>query len=68
MGADAGNGAGAAPEPASDDAALMALYAKGDGQAFEILYRRHRGPLYRYIARLRARRMPRRFSRMSGWR
>lgn len=32
----------------------MALYASGDGRAFEILYRRHRGPLYRYIARLRA--------------
>jgi RNA polymerase sigma-70 factor (ECF subfamily) len=35
---------------ASDDAALMARYRGGDGQAFEILYRRHRAPLYRFIA------------------
>lgn len=40
------------PDASCDDAALMALYAGGDGRAFEILYRRHRGPLYRYIARL----------------
>jgi RNA polymerase sigma-70 factor (ECF subfamily) len=35
---------------ASDDGALMARYRGGDGQAFEILYRRHRAPLYRFIA------------------
>lgn len=34
-----------------DDAALMAAYRGGDGQAFEVLYRRHRAPLYRFIAR-----------------
>jgi RNA polymerase sigma-70 factor (ECF subfamily) len=47
-------GQGEIPAPARDDAGLMALYAAGDGRAFEILYRRHRGPLYRYITRLRA--------------
>jgi len=34
-----------------DDAALMALYRQGDTSAFETLYRRHRAPLYRFIAR-----------------
>ncbi len=34
-----------------DDAALMVAYRGGDGHAFEILYRRHRAPLYRFIAR-----------------
>jgi RNA polymerase sigma-70 factor (ECF subfamily) len=29
----------------------MAAYRGGDGQAFETLYRRHRAPLYRFIAR-----------------
>jgi RNA polymerase sigma-70 factor (ECF subfamily) len=33
-----------------DDAALMVRYRGGDGQAFELLYRRHRAPLYRFIA------------------
>lgn len=47
-----GQGLGEAPALSSDDATLMALYAKGDGEAFEILYRRHRGPLHRYITRL----------------
>lgn len=42
----------ASPQPSCDDASLMALYAGGDGRAFEVLYRRHCGPLYRYIARL----------------
>jgi len=41
---------GPAAEP-PDDAALMAAYRGGDGQAFETLYRRHRAPLYRFIAR-----------------
>jgi RNA polymerase sigma-70 factor (ECF subfamily) len=31
--------------------ALMAAYADGDTNAFEELYQRHRGPLYRYIRR-----------------
>lgn len=44
------------PSVAPDDAALMALYRRGNEQAFERLYRRHRTPLYRYIVRL----MPRR--------
>jgi RNA polymerase sigma-70 factor (ECF subfamily) len=44
-----GHQAAAAAQP--DDAGLMARYQGGDGQAFETLYRRHRGPLYRFIAR-----------------
>jgi len=40
-----------APAPAPfDDAALMARYRGGDSRAFELLYRRHRAPLYRFIA------------------
>lgn len=35
----------------SDDAQLMARYAAGDVAAFEALYRRHKGPLYRYFLR-----------------
>lgn len=34
-----------------DDAALMTAYAGGDLQAFETLYARHKGPLYRYMLR-----------------
>ena len=33
------------------DAALMKAYANGNMEAFESLYNRHRGPLYRYILR-----------------
>jgi RNA polymerase sigma-70 factor (ECF subfamily) len=33
------------------DEALMKAYADGDMSAFEHLYNRHRGPLYRYILR-----------------
>lgn len=33
------------------DEALMTAYADGDMSAFEQLYQRHRGPLYRYILR-----------------
>jgi len=33
------------------DEALMQAYAGGDMAAFECLYARHRGPLYRYILR-----------------
>ena len=36
---------------ASDDAQLMVRYAAGDVSAFEALYRRHKGPLYRYFLR-----------------
>ena len=42
-------------EPAAvqpDDAALMLRYRAGDLQAFELLYARHKGPLYRYLQRL----------------
>jgi RNA polymerase sigma-70 factor (ECF subfamily) len=35
----------------SDDAQLMSRYATGDVGAFEALYRRHKGPLYRYFLR-----------------
>lgn len=34
------------------DEALMKAYAKGSIEAFELLYSRHRGPLYRYVLRL----------------
>jgi RNA polymerase sigma factor (sigma-70 family) len=38
-----------AAEPADD--ALMLAYAAGDVRAFEQLYARHRGPLYRFLLR-----------------
>ena len=34
---------------ASDDRMLMLAWANGDGQAFESLYRRHRGPLFGFL-------------------
>lgn len=34
-----------------DDRELMLRYAKGDALAFEQLYNRHKGPLFRYLAR-----------------
>lgn len=34
-----------------DDARLLKDYAAGDSKAFELLYSRHRGPLYRYLVR-----------------
>lgn len=34
-----------------DDRDLMSAYRDGDVTAFEILYRRHKGPLYRYYLR-----------------
>lgn len=34
-----------------DDAALMLRYRKGDARAFEVLYGRHKAPLYRYLQR-----------------
>lgn len=40
-----------------DDAALMLAYARGDVSAFDALYARHRGTLYRFL--LRAARDPR---------
>lgn len=35
-----------------DDATLMLRYRKGDVRAFETLYERHKGALYRYLHRL----------------
>ena len=35
-----------------EDSALMLRYKDGDVAAFETLYRRHNGPLYRYLLRL----------------
>jgi RNA polymerase sigma-70 factor, ECF subfamily len=35
-----------------DDATLMLRYRKGDVRAFEMLYERHKGSLYRYLQRL----------------
>ncbi|HET9976336.1 MAG TPA: sigma-70 family RNA polymerase sigma factor [Burkholderiaceae bacterium] len=35
-----------------DDAALMRAYAAGDARAFERLYARHSGALYRFVRRL----------------
>lgn len=35
----------------TDDAQLMTRYATGDVAAFEVLYGRHKGPLYRYFLR-----------------
>lgn len=34
-----------------DDGELMLRYSRGDLRAFETLYRRHRGALYRYLTR-----------------
>lgn len=45
-----------AMESAPDDSALMLRYQDGDISAFEILYRRHNDPLYRYLLRLSRRR------------
>ena len=36
----------------SPDEELMLCYRDGDAGAFDVLYRRHRGGLYRYVARL----------------
>ncbi len=42
-----------ATSPASsDDNALMLRYRNGDTRAFEILYTRHKGGLYRYLQRI----------------
>ena len=35
-----------------DDSALMLRYRDGDVRAFEVLYARHKGSLYRYLQRL----------------
>ena len=33
------------------DENLMLSYRNGDADAFEVLYQRHKGPLYRFILR-----------------
>lgn len=38
-------------ESRDDDAKLMLRYREGDLGAFEVLYGRHKGPLYRYLLR-----------------
>ncbi|HTE41347.1 MAG TPA: RNA polymerase sigma factor [Steroidobacteraceae bacterium] len=40
-----------AMDTATDDAELMLQYAAGNARAFDILYERHKGPLYRYLLR-----------------
>ena len=36
---------------AAPDEELMTRYRDGDARAFEVLYTRHKGPLYRYLLR-----------------
>lgn len=43
---------GGALSGTSDDGVLMLRYRDGDMRAFEMLYERHKGPLYRYLRRL----------------
>lgn len=38
-------------EAACDDESLMLHWQQGDGSAFEQLYQRHKGPVYRYFLR-----------------
>ena len=46
------HGASAAtPQPSHTDDELLAAYLAGDAMAFETLYNRHKGPLYRYFVR-----------------
>lgn len=52
---DVGIDEDAAPDEDSDEA-LMLRYRDGDAAAFERLYGRHKGPLYRYLLRRCARR------------
>src|SRR5262245_39709014 len=35
-----------------DDGTLLLRYRDGDARAFEVLYQRHKGALYRYLLRL----------------
>jgi len=46
----------AAAGAVTDDATLMLRYRDGDARAFELLYERHKGPLYRYLQRMCGRR------------
>ena len=40
-----------APTDDQSDEALMLAYAEGQASAFDVLYERHKGPLYRYFTR-----------------
>ena len=40
-----------APTDSQPDEALMLAYAEGDARAFDLLYERHKGALYRYFTR-----------------
>jgi RNA polymerase sigma factor (sigma-70 family) len=40
------------PTPDDDDDALMRAFAQGDARAFEHLYARHHGALYRFVRRV----------------
>ncbi len=40
-----------APTDSESDESLMLAYAAGDACAFDLLYERHKGPLYRYFSR-----------------
>jgi RNA polymerase sigma-70 factor (ECF subfamily) len=44
--------AAASAAPSADDAALMLRYRDGDVRAFETLYARHKGGVYRYLKRM----------------
>ena len=48
----AARGRAAAMTHEPDDSALMLRYRDGDLAAFEVLYRRHNDPLFRYLLRL----------------
>jgi RNA polymerase sigma-70 factor (ECF subfamily) len=50
--APAGQDVAPAAAALTDDATLMLRYRAGDARAFEILYERHKGPLYRYLQRM----------------
>ena len=39
-------------DDSASDEELMLAYRVGDARAFELLYARHKGPLYRYVLRL----------------
>jgi RNA polymerase sigma-70 factor (ECF subfamily) len=45
------NGADGALLTLKGDAELLLAYAAGDARAFDVLYSRHRAPLYRYLVR-----------------
>lgn len=38
-------------DSSTDDAELMLRYAHGEARAFDVLYERHKAPLYRYLLR-----------------